>query len=166
MNPNPSSPSSPAPSPIIMWRDMRIDELEGGLPELTITSPSDGEVRTYRLAPDAVTALVDGLSGVAKPAAGECRIIVKCDADVLVKALAALRTDAPSTNITLASELGGSFGAALARLSAYRIALIALWPPADDESPASHSARKAEAMAGEIKVGAEAMLAAVGRGEL
>ena len=54
----------------------------------------------------------------------------------------------------------------LARFFAYRIAVIALWPPADDESPASHSARKAEAMAGEISAGADAMLAAVERGEL
>lgn len=77
-----------------MLRDMRIDDVDGGLPLLTIQRPEGGEPILLRLGPDAVTALVDALSGVAKPAPGECRIIVKCGADTLAKALMAIRSEA------------------------------------------------------------------------
>ncbi len=101
----------------IMLRDMQIDDVDGGLPLLTITRPEDDSVHLFRLAPDAVRALVDGLSGVAPAAPGECRIIVKGDAATLAKALLAIRDnpDAPAgeprmrahwTNV-LTGELAG-----------------------------------------------------------
>ena len=86
------SPGTPLSGGIpILRRDMQIDDVDGGLPLLTIRRPEGGDPLLFRLAPDAVRALVDGLSGVAQPAPGECRIVVKCDAETLAKALVAIR---------------------------------------------------------------------------
>ena len=73
----------------IMWRDMRIDDVESGLPLVTIQRPEGGEPIRFRLAPDAVRAFVDGLAGVAPPPPGECRIVIRCDADTLAKVILA-----------------------------------------------------------------------------
>ena len=84
--------TKPLPGGIpIMLCDMRIDDVDGGLPLLTITRPEGGRPIRFRLAPDAVRGLVDGLMGVAPAAPGECRIVVKCDAHTLAAALLAIR---------------------------------------------------------------------------
>ena len=80
--------SIPLP-PTIFWRDMRIDEVEGGLPRLSFTDPDSGETATYQLAPDAVAALVDGLAGVAPPPPGQVRVIVRMEASAFAHALLA-----------------------------------------------------------------------------
>ena len=55
---------------------------------------------------------------------------------------------------------------ALARLGAYRIAMIALWPPIEGEPPESLQVRKAQAMAEEVSRMAAMVTAACERGEL
>lgn len=55
---------------------------------------------------------------------------------------------------------------ALARLGAYRMALIAVWAPLPEEPPEAFTARKAEAMAEELTTMARAIVSALGRGEL
>lgn len=55
---------------------------------------------------------------------------------------------------------------ALARLGAYRMALVAVWAPLPDEPPESFAVRKAEAMAEELQTMARAVVGAIGRGEL
>ena len=87
-----ATPPLPGGIPILR-RDMRIDDVDGGLPLLTITRPEGGDPILFRLAPDAVRALVDGLMGVAEAAPGECRIVVKCDAETLAKALVAIKRE-------------------------------------------------------------------------
>ena len=81
-----NTPPLPGGIPITL-RDMRIDDVDGGLPLLTITRPEGGEPILFRLAPDAVRALVDGLMGVAEAAPGECRIVVKCGVKALADAI-------------------------------------------------------------------------------
>ena len=69
-------PNDSMQTDVITIRDMCLDEVDSGLPRLTLR-PMDGEARTYSLTPDAVRALVDTLCGVAAPAEGEVRVIVK-----------------------------------------------------------------------------------------
>lgn len=94
-----NTPPLPGGIPI-MLRDMRIDDVDSGLPLLTITRPEGGEPILFRLAPDAVRGLVDALVGVAEAAPGECRIVVKCDAETLAKALLAIRREGAVTTPT------------------------------------------------------------------
>ena len=72
---------------VIVWRDIRLDEVDSGLPRLTIVRPKHGSEHAFRLAPDAVRAIVDALVGVAEPAPGEVRIVVKMAVGDLVAAL-------------------------------------------------------------------------------
>lgn len=55
---------------------------------------------------------------------------------------------------------------ALSRYGAYRMAVIATWPPEPGESPEAHHIRKAEAMAAEVVTRCAEIVAAVERGEL
>lgn len=55
---------------------------------------------------------------------------------------------------------------ALARLGAYRIALVCAWPPLDGEEPEAHAIRKVEGIAQEAQRTAALIVAACGRGEL
>lgn len=75
--------------PVIFWHDMRIDELDGGIPRLSFTDPNSGETATYQLAPDAVAGLVDGLAGVAPPPPGQVRIVVRMEASAFAQSLLA-----------------------------------------------------------------------------
>ena len=75
---------------VVTWRDMRIDEVEGGIPELQVDLREyGGPAFRVRLAPDAVRALVDGLAGVAPPPPGEVRVVMRMEASELVNALLA-----------------------------------------------------------------------------
>jgi hypothetical protein len=64
----------------VTLRELTIDDVSGGLPRVTIDMSEVGGPGpvTYHLAPDAVRAIVDALIGVAEPAPGEARIVVKC----------------------------------------------------------------------------------------
>lgn len=74
----------------VSWRDMRIDEVEGGIPELQVDLREyGGPAFRVRLAPDALRALVDGLAGVAPPPPGEVRLVIRMDASELVNVLLA-----------------------------------------------------------------------------
>lgn len=73
---------------IVGIREMRIDDVDGGLPELTFDFTEwGGDVRTYALASDAVRAIVDALAGVAEPTPGEVRIVARVDARTLAEAM-------------------------------------------------------------------------------
>ena len=55
---------------------------------------------------------------------------------------------------------------ALARLGAYRVAVIATWPPMDGEESEAHAIRKANAIAEEAQRTAALVVASCERGEL
>lgn len=88
----------------IMLRDMRLDDVDGGIPRLTITRPEDGSTQTYYLAPDAVRALVDTLCGVAEVGKGEARIIVKVNAEDVAAAIGALVPLRPAPGLRVTDE--------------------------------------------------------------
>lgn len=76
---------------VVTHRDMQIDDVDSGLPRLTVDLSAAGGVSfSVRLSPDACAALVDGLAGVAPPPHGEVRIIARCDATTLAKAMTLL----------------------------------------------------------------------------
>jgi len=79
---------------LITWQDMRLDEVESGLPRLTLDASATGGPGpvTFALAPEAVRALVDGLAGVAPPPPGEVRIVARFDVRALAEALRAPTT--------------------------------------------------------------------------
>lgn len=79
------------PKLCVHLRDMRVDDVDGGLPKVTFDMREmGGDVRTYALAPDAVRGLVDALAGVADPAPGEIRVIVKMSRESAADALPVL----------------------------------------------------------------------------
>lgn len=95
------------PLNIITIHDMRIDEVDSGLPRLTLDASAFGGPgpTTYALAPDAVRALVDALSGVVQPVPGECRVLVRVDAETLGRALMLAKRDSPCSERERTLEL-------------------------------------------------------------
>lgn len=82
----------PGPDHIATWRDIRIEDLDSGLPRLTVDLAAfGGPSFTVRFAPDAVRALVDALAGLAEPAPGEVRVLIRGSAEDVAKALAEYR---------------------------------------------------------------------------
>jgi hypothetical protein len=101
----PTVATAPPMRPMIVpvtLRELTIDDVSGGLPRMTIDMSEIGGPGpvTYHLAPDAVRALVDALSGVAQPAQGMCRVVVTFAVEDLQRgmlAMPSLRSDASKT---------------------------------------------------------------------
>lgn len=74
---------------IYAHHDIRVDDVDSGAPCLTFVCPQSGKDASFRLAPDAVAAIVDALIGVAPVGRGQARVIVKIDADALARAILA-----------------------------------------------------------------------------
>ena len=93
---------APAGIPIAPM-DIQIDDV-GDCPRITIDASEAGGIGpvSFRLLPDTVAMLVDALIGVAPSSPGECRIVVKCAAGDLGRALLAL----PSVDRAQIAALG------------------------------------------------------------
>jgi len=73
--------------PLVTLQEMSINDVDSGIPRLTLTDFRNGETRVYGLAPDAVAALVDSLSGVALASSGQARVTVKVAVEDIVSLL-------------------------------------------------------------------------------
>ncbi len=79
--------AQPPKSPIIGIAEMRLDDVDSGLPKLTLIPYGTSDEHVYYLAPDAVRAFVDTLIGVAGPTPGRIEVLIRMHPSDLVKAL-------------------------------------------------------------------------------